>query len=160
MGLEEFAEEHGGVFAELAVVAAEGGEGVGVDIEFTGDFAMNEDRDNNFGFGFKRTGEIAGIGIDIVDDEGFPGGGCGTTDALIKRDAGVGRHGALEGAEDKGAGILLKHVKADPVITRELFVEKIDDALHESFGRGGRSGESVQSGNQVGCFCVRGGHEE
>jgi hypothetical protein len=40
------------VFAELAIVGAEGGEEVGVDIEFTGDFAVMEDRDYDFRFGF------------------------------------------------------------------------------------------------------------
>ena len=62
MGFEEFAEEGGGVFAELAIAGAEGGEEVGVDVEFTDDFAVNEDGDDDFGFGFEGAGEIAGIG--------------------------------------------------------------------------------------------------
>ena len=101
MGFEEFAEDGGGVFAEFAVVGAEGGEEVGVDVEFADDFAANEDGDDDFGFGFERAGEIAGVGVDVVDDDGFAAGGRGAADALIERDAGVGRHGAFEGAEDK-----------------------------------------------------------
>ena len=34
MGLEEFAEEGGGVFAEYAIDGAKGGEEVGIDVEF------------------------------------------------------------------------------------------------------------------------------
>jgi hypothetical protein len=56
MGIEVFAEEGGGVFAELAVVRAEGGQEVGVDIEFASNFAVTEDGDYDFGFGLEGTG--------------------------------------------------------------------------------------------------------
>ena len=152
MRLEEFAEQGGDVFANVAIIGAEGGEGVGVDIKFASDFAMNEDGDNNFRFGFEGTGEIAGVGIDVVDDDGFAGGGCGATDTLIERNASVGSRSALEGPQDEGIGVLLQHVKADPVIVGQLFVEESDDPLHENFGRSGRFCESIEIANQVGCF--------
>jgi hypothetical protein len=127
------------VFAERAVVRAESGMEVGVNVEFTGDFAVDEDRNNDFGFGFERAGEIAGIGIDVVNDNGFAGGGRGTTDALIEGDASVRGHGAFEGAEDKHvAAFLFQHVKTNPVIAGELFVEESDNA----FSRGSRARES------------------
>ncbi len=153
MGFEEFAEEGGGVFAEFAVVGAEGGVEVGVDVEFANDFAADEDGDDDFGFGFEGAGEVAGVGVDVVDDDGFAAGGSGAADALIERDAGVGRHGALEGAEDERvAAFPFEHVEADPVVAGELFVEKRDDGFHERFGGGGGPGERVELGNKVGRF--------
>src|SRR5258706_14753675 len=93
MGFEEFAENGGSVFAEFAVVGAEGGEEVGVDVEFADDFAADENGDDDFGFGFEGAGEIARVGVDVVNDDGFTAGGCGAAAALGKRDAGVRRHG-------------------------------------------------------------------
>ena len=122
------------MFAEFAVVGAEGGEEVGVDVEFADDFAADEDGNDDFRFGFERAGEIAGVGVDVVDDDGFAAGGRGAADALVERDAGVGRHGALEGAEDKRvASFPFEHVEADPVVASEFFVEERDDGFHERF---------------------------
>ena len=56
VGFQEFAQEVGGVFAEFAVVGAEGGVEVGVDVEFADDFFVSEDGDYDFGFGFEGTG--------------------------------------------------------------------------------------------------------
>ena len=51
--VEEVAEEGGGVFAEFAVVGAEGSVEVGVDVEFADHFGMGEDGNDDFGFGFE-----------------------------------------------------------------------------------------------------------
>ena len=88
-GFEEFAEGGGGVFAEFAVVGTEGGEEVGVDVEFADNFAADEDGDNDFGLGFEGAGEVAGVGVDVVDDDGFAAGGRGAADALVEGNAGV-----------------------------------------------------------------------
>ena len=161
MGFEEFAEGGGGVFAEFAVVGAEGGKEVGVYVEFTDDFAADEDGDDDFGFGFERAGEIAGVGVDVVDNDGFAAGGRGATDALIEGNAGVGRHGALEGREDERvAAFPFEHVEADPVVAGEIFVEKGDDRSHERFAGGGGLGERIELGNdEVGRFQVCSGHD-
>jgi len=145
MRFEEFAEEGGGVFAEKAIVGAEGGEEVGVNVEFTDDFAMNEDGDDDFGFGFERAGEIAGIGADVINDDGLARAGSGAANALVERDAGVGRHGAVEGAEDKDfvIGFLFEHVEANPIVFGELAVKKRDDVFHQGFGGSGGDGQSV-----------------
>ena len=105
------------MFAEFAVVGAEGGEEVGIDVEFADDFAADEDGDDDFGLGFERAGEVARVGVDVVDDDGFTAGGRGAADALVEGNAGVGRHGALERAEDEGvAAFPFEHVEADPVV--------------------------------------------
>ena len=161
MSLDKLAEDGGGVFAEFAVVGAEGGEEVGVDVEFADDFAADEDGDDDFGFGFERAGEIAGVGVDVVDDDGFAAGGRGAADALIEGNAGVRRHGAFKGAEDERvASFPFEHVKADPVVTGELFVKKSDDGFHEGFAGGGGPGERVEFGDQVGGFSLCGCHRD
>jgi hypothetical protein len=157
---EEFAEDVGGVLAEMAVVGSEGGEKVGVDVEFADDFAVEKNGNDDFGFGFEGAGEIAWVGMDIIDDDGLAGGGSGATDALIKRDAGVTSDGALEVAEDEDVGFLFEHVEADPVVASELFVEESDHGFHEGFGGGGRLGEGVESGDEVGRFGLCGGHRK
>ena len=133
MCLEEAAEEAGGVFAEGAIVRAEGGEEMRVDVEFADDFVVNEDGNHNFGFGFEGAGEITRIGIYVSDDNGLAGGGRGAADALVERNAGVGRHGALEMTENENVVVafLFEHVKANPVVTSDFFVEESDDALHK-----------------------------
>jgi hypothetical protein len=153
VGLEEFAEGGGCVFAEFAVVGAESGEEVGVNVEFADDFAADEDGDDDFGFGFEGAGEVAGVGVDVVDDDSFAAGGSGAADALVERDAGVGRHGAFEGAEDESvAAFPFEHVEADPVVAGEFFVEKGDDGFHERFAGRGELGERVELGDQIGGF--------
>ena len=159
MGFEEFAEGGGGVFAEFAVVGAEGGQEVGIDVEFADDFAADEDGDDDFGFGLEGAGKIAGVGVDVVDDDGFAAGGCGAADALVEGNAGVGRHGALKGAEDERvASFPFEHVETDPVVAGEIFVEKGDDGFHEGFAGGGGLGERVELGNQIGGLLLCGCH--
>ncbi len=145
VGFEEFAEEGRGVFAEKAIVGTKGGEEVGVNVEFTGDFAMNEDGDDDFGFGFERAGEVAGIAADVVNDDGLARAGSGAANALVERDAGVGRHGAVEGAEneDVAIGFLFEQVEAHPVVFGELAVKERDDAFHQGFAGSGCDGQSV-----------------
>jgi hypothetical protein len=150
---EEFAEDGGGVFAEFAVVGTEGGEEVGIDVEFTDDFAADEDGDDDFGFGFERACKITGVGVDVVDDDGFAAGGSGAADALVEGNAGVGRHCAFERAkEERVASSPFEHVEADPVIAGEFFVEKGDDGFHERFAGRGELGERVELGDQIGGF--------
>ena len=158
---EEFAEDGCGVFAEFAVVGTEGGEEVGVDVEFADDFAADEDGDDDFGFSFEGAGEIAGVGVNVVDDDGLAAGGCGAADTLVERNAGVRRHGAFEGAEDERvAAFPFEHVEADPVVAGELFVEKSDDGFHEGFAGGSGFGERVELWDQIGGFWVCGGHRD
>ena len=159
MLLQEAAEEGGGVFAEGAIVGAEGGEEVGVDVEFAGDFPVDEDGYDDFGSGFERAGEITGIGVDVIHDDGFAARSSGAANALIERDARVGRHGAFKRAENKDvAAFFFQHVKANPIVFGELLVQQSDNGFHERFaGRGGFR-EGVQFRDQITGFQVRGGH--
>lgn len=161
VGFKEFAQEGGGVFAEFAIAGAEGGEEVGVDVEFTDDFAVDENGDDDFGFGFERAGEIAGIAGDVVNDDGHAAAGSSAANALVERDAGMGRHRALEGAEDEDfvIGFLFEHVEANPIVFGELAVQKRGDVFHQSFGGSGGDGQAVQFEDEVGRFRMSGGHD-
>ncbi len=133
------------MFAEFAIGGAEGGEEVGVDIEFTDDLAVDEDGDDDFGFGFEGTGEIAGIAGDVVNDDGHAAAGSGAANALVERDASVGRHGALERAEDEDVVIafLFEHVEAHPIVFGEFAVKERDDVFHQGFTGTGGDGQTV-----------------
>ena len=139
------------MFAEKAIVGAEGGEEVGVDVEFASDFAVNENGDDDFGFGFKGAGEIAGIVADVVDNDGLASAGSCATDALVERDTGVRRHGALEGAEDEDVAISLffEHVEANPVVFGEPGVKECNDVEHQGCGGSSGDGEGVKLEDEV-----------
>jgi hypothetical protein len=145
VGFEEFAEEGGRVFTQKAIAGAKGGEEVGVDVEFADDFAVNEDGDDDFGFSFERADEIAGIAGDVVNDDGHAAAGSGAANSLVEWDAGVRRHGALEGAEDEdiAAGFVLEHVEANPIVFGELAVKEPGDVFHQGFAGRGGDGQSV-----------------
>jgi Di-haem cytochrome c peroxidase len=85
---------------------------VRVDIEFAGNLAVYENRHNDFGLGLQRASEIAGIGVDIVDDNGFAGRSGGAANTLVERNAGVRGHRALEGSKNQNValGIFFEHV--------------------------------------------------
>jgi len=106
------------VFTELAVLETKRGKEMRVDVEFTSNFAVNKDGDDNFGFSLNRTGEIPRIGIHVVNHDGFACGGRSTTDPLIERNACVRRHCAFERTEDEHVVIAFpfQHVEADPVV--------------------------------------------
>jgi hypothetical protein len=150
------------VFAKLAVVGAESGEEVGVDIEFAGNFAVNEDGDDDFGLGFERAGEITRIGIHVVDNDGFAGRCRRTTDTLIEWDASVRSYGAFEGAENEDILIafFFEHVEADPIVGSELLVKDRDNAFHQGFCGSRGIGEGIESRDQVGRFGMCGGHRK
>jgi hypothetical protein len=151
MTLKVFAKEAGGVFAELAVVEAESGEEVGVDVEFADDFAVSIDGHNDFGFGFERASQVTGVGVDVIDDDGFATGSRGAADSLVEGNAFVGRHGAFEGAKDEYVVIpfLREHVETDPIVSSEFFVEESDDAFHEGVGRSGGCCERIELRNEI-----------
>jgi len=148
------------MLAELAVVGTKGGEKMGVDVEFAGNFTVDENRYDDFRFGLEGTGQVARVGSNVVNDNGFSCRRRRPADPLIEWDAGVRRHGALEGAEDEHVAIRLpfKHIKADPVIARKLSMKDGNDALHQGFGRGGARRESIQLRNQIRGIGMCAGH--
>lgn len=131
MSLDKLAEELGGVFAELAVVGAECGEEVAVNVELTDDFSLRENRNDDFGFGFNRAGQVAGILVHVIHDHSAAAGRCGAADALIQRDARVRCHASAKRAENEHVGIIcVDHIEADPVVASQFFVQQRDDGVH------------------------------
>src|ERR1017187_495487 len=128
----------GAVLDELAVVCGEGRGLVAVDIKLSNHSTVYENRGDDFGLGFERAGEIARIGVYIVDDHGLGGGDSRATDSLVQRDARVGSCRSRVGAENEhglsAVGGYFKHVEADPIVMFEQFLEALDDHHHEMFG--------------------------
>src|SRR5215218_10563964 len=56
---------------QLAIVGAEGGGAVGVDVDLPDDAALVGDRHDDLGACRGEAGEIARVGIDVVDDLGL-----------------------------------------------------------------------------------------
>ena len=106
------------MFAEPAVVGTKGGEEVGIDVELAHDLAVDEDRDHDLGFGFQGAGQVARIGVDVVNNDGLSSRSRSAANALIERDARMRSHGTLERSEDENVtiGFFLEHVKAYPVV--------------------------------------------
>lgn len=124
------------MFAEFPVLGAEGGKEVGVDVEFAGNFTVDEDGDDDFRFGLEGAGQIARVDGNVINDNGLTSGRGRAADSLIERDARVRSHGALEWAEDEHVAIrfFFEHIKANPVVAREFSMKGGNDALHEGFG--------------------------
>jgi hypothetical protein len=161
VAFEEMAEDDGGVFAESAIAGIEGGGGVRIDVELARYFALHEDGNDDFRSGFKRAGEIARIGIDVVDDDRFPRGSGSAANALVQGDAGVRSGGAFEGTqqENVAVAIFFQHIETDPIIAGKFFVKEIDDALHESFGGARRNGQRVEGRDEITLLGWCCGHE-
>ena len=65
------------------MLRSERGVEVAVNIEFSDDFAVRENRNHYFRFCFQRTGQVSRIFIDIVDDDRLPAGSRCTADSLV-----------------------------------------------------------------------------
>ena len=80
-----FSEQSGGMLAELAVVGTKGGEKMGVDVEFAGNFTVDE---TGTTISDLVSREQAGrVGSNVVNDNGFTCRRSRPADALIKWDA-------------------------------------------------------------------------
>src|SRR5207249_4653052 len=134
------ADQSGAVLDEFLIFESEGGGEVAVDVQLANDFTMSKDRDDDLGFGFQRTRQIARIFADIIDHDGPATRGSGATDAMIHRDASMGRHRTYERyqREHGRPRLWLDHVKAHPVVFQHLLVEQPAESLHE-FTRRGRA---------------------
>lgn len=84
-----------------SVVSGEGGEKVAVNIKLTDDLLFDKDGDNDFGLGFERTGQVARVGGDVVDDDSLAGGSSGTADALVQRNASTQILNSVANATDR-----------------------------------------------------------
>src|SRR5208282_3714940 len=104
----------GAVLDEFLVVDPERRGEMAVDVEFAGDLVLNENRHNDFRFCLQRTGQVAGIFADVVDDDRFAAGSGGPANSLVERNSRVRSHGAHESLQHQhgrlGAGF--EHVKA------------------------------------------------
>jgi hypothetical protein len=161
--LEIFADQASAMLAEVAIFGGEGGGGMAIDIEFSDNFAANENRDDEFGLGFYGAGKIAGIAVDVIDDDSSSTRCGGATDALIQWNSRMGGNRSDVGAENEHGFVrrtrgLLDHVEAHPVVLGKIFLEASDDVGHELFGGGGVGGHLVQ----LTCDLILqlGGHEK
>lgn len=160
MRFEEATDDGGGVLAELAVIGTESGKEVAVNVELADDFSVHKNRNDDLGFRFEGTGEIASVAVDVIHNNCFSGGSCGSTDALIERNARVGRERTDKRTkyQDFASGFVLEHVKANPVVSGEFFVQEICDFLHEVIGIRAGDRKRIDFRDQVGTFESGRGH--
>src|SRR5579884_4396748 len=136
MGFQKAPDECCGVLTELAVLGGKGSKEMAVNIQFADDFAAHKDGDDNFRFRFKRAGQIARVVVDVIHDNCLAGGGSGSADTLIERDAGVGSHGAAKWAEGQNflIAVFLNHVKADPIVFNKPLMQEVGNTMHQGVG--------------------------
>src|SRR5512133_1797991 len=84
-------DQAGDTLEERAVVVAERGRAVRVDVDLSDDLAFVDDRDDDLAPGRGKAGEIALVSVHVVDDFGLAARGRGTADALSDRDPHVVR---------------------------------------------------------------------
>lgn len=151
VGFEEAADEAGGVLAELAVIGAERGEKMAIDVELSDNLSIYKNGHDDFGLGFEGTCEVARVAVNVIDHDGFAGRGRGPTDALIEGNASVRSECTDERAEDEDVAsrLILEHVETDPVIACEFFMEEGADFLHEVAGAWTLRSEGIEFRNQV-----------
>ncbi len=140
--LDEAADDGGACFEEVAICGGEGCGVVAVDVDFADGFAVGVDGHYDLGFGFDGAGEIARVGMDVVDDDGLILRYGGSADALVDRDACVFRGRAVEGGEDEHFRVVgVEHVEAGPVVMRQARRNDVDDEVLQGFKRWGGGGE-------------------
>ena len=139
---EELADERGAFFEKAAVVGAEVGEGVAVDVYFADDLAVRPDGNDDFRSRFQGAGEVARVAGDIVDDHRFFLCDGGSADAFGDRDAGVFGRRADKWTQDQHLRISrIKHVEAYPVVAGEPVGDALDGEVLEEGQTVGGAGE-------------------
>src|SRR5580698_9106267 len=136
--LLEFLSHHfGAVLDELLILAAKRRREVAIDVELAGDFPVHKNRHHNFGLGFERTGQIARIFADIVDNNRLSAGGSSPANSLVQRNSRVRGHRPHERFQHqrRRLGPGLEHVKANPVVLKHALMQELTDALHQILGR-------------------------
>jgi len=115
---------------EKAIVRSEGSPLMAVDIDFAGDLAVDSNGDYDFGTRFKRTGKIAWIGQDIVDNEGGAlCDGC-STDPFRHGNPQMLGGSASEWPQNESARIVrVKHIETGPIVMRQPLVNQGDREL-------------------------------
>ena len=75
------------MFDKATVVCSEGGGGMAVDVELTHRNTIHENRRDNLRFGFERARQVAGIGVDVVDNNRLRGGEGSASDSFVQGNA-------------------------------------------------------------------------
>lgn len=111
---------------------------VAIDIELSDHGVSDEDGSDNLGLSFDRTGEIAGIGIHIVYDDGLRRRNSRSADSLVQRDSFMRRFRPDVGAEKehglRGGIVLIEQVEAHPVVVRHELREALHEHGHQLLG--------------------------
>src|SRR5579862_3090115 len=95
-----------------------------VNIELTDHAAVNENRYDNFRFGFERAGQVSRIFAHIIDHHRLPAGSSRPADSLVQWNAGMRRHRAFECPQDKYRWLRarLEQIKTHPVVLQHTVV--------------------------------------
>src|SRR5690242_5088449 len=142
------AHQRGAVLDQFPVVISESGGKMAVDIQFAGHLAADEYRHHDFRFGFGGAGEITAVHAHVIDYHCLSGRSGRAANTLIQWNAGMRRHGALQGPQDQHAGLrvhrfLLQHVEAHPVVLEHAIVQQLHYFPHQVIHRARRLIEPV-----------------
>jgi hypothetical protein len=118
-------EEEGDPLEKRAVIVAERGRRVRVDVDLPDHAALVGDWHHDLAPGRGEAGQVALVRVDVVDDFGHTARSCGPADALADWNADVlGRLRALPGAEHEI--VALDEVDPHPGVMVEPVMEELD----------------------------------
>src|SRR5579872_724120 len=126
----EFADDERDLVEEPAVLCIERGEAVTVHIDLADGFAVNADRRDDLRLRFERTGEIARVAVDVVDDDRRIERDGRAADAGVDRDPDVRRWRSIVRPEDEHLIVMwIEHVEAGPRTIGRKRHERVHDCL-------------------------------
>ena len=107
------------LFKEDMIGLFEGGGFVTINIDLSDDPAVCIDRDDNLRLGLYGAGQVAGIGADIIDDDGPSGRDSRPANALIHWNTNMRCRFPDEGTKQQHFGVgRVQHIETNPMKVR------------------------------------------
>jgi hypothetical protein len=124
------------LFKKDSIIVTESGGGVTVDIDFANYPPACVDRHHNLRSGLDGTGQVAGIGIDIIDDDSFAVLYCRSTNTFTDGDSHMGRWIANERSNDQHLSVgRIEHIETHPAEVSETPCHTLNDASFQTLKR-------------------------
>ena len=124
------------LFKKDSIFFLEGGGSVTVDVDFTDNPPACVDWHHNLRSGLDGTGQVAGIGVDIIDDDSLAVLYCRSTNTFTDWDSHMGGWIANERSNDQHLSVSrIEHIETHPVEVSETPRHALYDASFQTLKR-------------------------